>query len=150
MKVSKSVVTHTTDLWQNIIILRVGGQLPKTGSMTSIQFRELYACAVPNGKKTCVYLRPNLTSTKVDASGWPNETQVERNSKTCAELRVRLASGFIMHVLIMFYLCYVKQRCSETNLSWLILSMDVFYAPKQIVMKQKFRVNNLRKKNIQT
>ena len=40
----------------------------------------------PNGKKTCVYLRPNLTSTKVNASprkssqvnasGWPNETQV--------------------------------------------------------------------------
>ena len=58
-------------------------------------------------------------------------------------------SGFTVHVHvpIMFYLCYVKQRCSETNLGWLILSMDVFYAPKQIVMKQKFRVNNLRKKN---
>ena len=26
-------------------------------------------------KNTCVYLRPNLSSTKVDASGWPNETQ---------------------------------------------------------------------------
>ena len=30
-------------------------------------------------------------STQVDASGWPNETQVERKSKTCVDLRVRLA-----------------------------------------------------------
>ena len=33
--------------------------------------------------KTCVDLRTNLSSTKADASGWPNETQVERKSKTC-------------------------------------------------------------------
>ena len=50
----------------------------------------------PNGKKTCVYLHPNLSSTKVHASprkslqvhasGWSNETQVKN-------LR-RLASPF--------------------------------------------------------
>ena len=46
-------------------------------------------------KKTCVYLRPNLSSTKVNASGWPNETQVERKSKTCVDLRVRLARALL-------------------------------------------------------
>ena len=30
-------------------------------------------------------------SMQVDASGWPNETQVERKSKTCVDLLVRLA-----------------------------------------------------------
>ena len=30
---------------------------------------------------------------QVDASGWPNETQVERKSKTCVDWRVRLASA---------------------------------------------------------
>ena len=30
-------------------------------------------------------------SAQVDASGWPNETQVEHKSKTCVDLRVRLA-----------------------------------------------------------
>ena len=48
-------------------------------------------------------LRPNLSSTKVNASprklsqvhtsGWPNEKQVERKSQTCIDLR-RLASPF--------------------------------------------------------
>ena len=52
-------------------------------------------------KKTCVYLRPNVSSTKVnasphksmqvDASGWPNETQAERKFKTCVDLRLYLA-----------------------------------------------------------
>ena len=36
--------------------------------------------------KTCVDLRTNLSSTKVNESGWRNETQVERKSKTCFEL----------------------------------------------------------------
>ena len=30
-------------------------------------------------------------SSQVKASGWPNETQVDRKSKTCVDLRVRLA-----------------------------------------------------------
>ena len=30
-------------------------------------------------------------STQVVPSGWPNEAQVERKSKTCFDLRVRLA-----------------------------------------------------------
>ena len=34
--------------------------------------------------KTWVDLRTNLSSAKVNASGSPNETQVERKSKTCA------------------------------------------------------------------
>ena len=42
-------------------------------------------------KKTCVYLCPNLSSTKVNASRWPNKTQVELKSKICVNLRVRLA-----------------------------------------------------------
>ena len=32
----------------------------------------------------CVDLRRNLSSTKVNASGWPNETQVERNRRKLA------------------------------------------------------------------
>ena len=46
----------------------------------------------PNGEKlasTCVriWARPKSTqATKVNASGWPNETQVERKSKTCVDL----------------------------------------------------------------
>ena len=43
--------------------------------------------------KTCVDLPTNLSSTKVIASGWPNETHVELKSKTCVDLR-RLASPF--------------------------------------------------------
>ena len=48
--------------------------------------------------KNCVYLHPNLSltkvyasprkSTQVHASGWPNEMQVERKSKTCVYLWV--------------------------------------------------------------
>ena len=38
---------------------------------------------------------------QVDASGWPNETQVERKSKTCVDLRVRLARALhVIHALV--------------------------------------------------
>ena len=62
--------------------------------------------------KTCVYmyLRPNLSLTKINASphksmqvdltGWPNETQVELKSKTCVNLRVRLARALCILVKI--------------------------------------------------
>ena len=43
--------------------------------------------------KTCVDLRTNLSSTKVHASGWPNETQVERKLKAWVDLH-RIASPF--------------------------------------------------------
>ena len=61
-------------------------------------------------KNLCL-LVSNLNSTKVnasrhksmqvDASRWPNETQVELKSKTCADLRVRLAraSHCLVHYL---------------------------------------------------
>ena len=44
-------------------------------------------------------------SSQVHASGWPNETQVERKSKTCVDLRVRLASGFSFSVRVSFRFC---------------------------------------------
>ena len=63
----------------------------------------------PNGKNlasTCVeiWTRPKLTqvhasrrkSMQVDVSGWPNKTQVERKSKTCVDLRVRLARALAL------------------------------------------------------
>ena len=34
-------------------------------------------------------------SMQVDANGWPNETQVERKSKTCLDLRVSLARALV-------------------------------------------------------
>ena len=56
----------------------------------------------PNSKRlasTCgqIWARPKSTqvhaarrkSMQVDTSGWPNETHVERKSKTCVDLRVR-------------------------------------------------------------
>ena len=51
----------------------------------------------PNGEKlvsTCVRIWTRPKSTQVNASGWPNETQVERKSKTCIDLGVHLAIGF--------------------------------------------------------
>ena len=52
----------------------------------------------PNGlvcKKlasTCVRIWARPKSVQVDTSGWPNETQVERKSKTCIDL-LRLRAG---------------------------------------------------------
>ena len=43
--------------------------------------------------KMCVDFRTNLSSTKVNANVWPNETQVERKLKTYVDLRW-LASPF--------------------------------------------------------
>ena len=43
---------------------------------------------VERESKTCVDFAYEF---EVNTSGWPNETQVERKSKTCIDLRVRLA-----------------------------------------------------------
>ena len=54
-------------------------------------------------------------SSQVNASGWPNETQIERKSKTCVDLR-RLASpfgqGFKDSVLMP---CLHETRLREVN-----------------------------------
>ena len=63
--------------------------------------------------KNCVYLHPNLSltkvytsprkSTQVHASGWPNEMQVERKSKTCVYLWVCLARALKPFCFFFFY-----------------------------------------------
>ena len=51
---------------------------------------------------TCVDLRTNLNSTKVNDGGRPNEMQVKRKSKTCIDLQVRLASPKFRILFIVF------------------------------------------------
>ena len=60
----------------NLCRLALGGQTVKNLSLLASKF-EL-------DQSQC-------KSSQVDASGWPNETQVECKSKTCGDLRVRFA-----------------------------------------------------------
>ena len=63
-------------------------------------------CRLALGGQTVKNLCPiwaQPKSTQVHASGWPNETQVERKSQTCVDLRVCLARAlynllFIFHI----------------------------------------------------
>ena len=69
----------------------------------------LYCAWVAKRRKTCINLRTNLSSTKVHVrpsipSGWPNERQVERKSKTGVDLRVRMARAIHLAFLA-FNLC---------------------------------------------
>ena len=80
--------------------------------------------------KTCIYLRSNLSSTKVnesprksmqvDASGWPNETQVERRSKACMDLRVHLARALVSVFLFPFYFCV----CGSLSVTVLVFVLN--------------------------
>ena len=54
---------------------------------------------------TCVQIWAK--STKIIASGWPNETQVERKSKTCVDLR-RLVSPFGQDFRAIWHINYVS------------------------------------------
>ena len=47
-------------------------------------------------RRTKELSRDRPKSTQVNASGWPNETQVERRSNTCIDLRVRLARALVV------------------------------------------------------
>ena len=111
---------------------------------------------VAKQQKTCMYLRPNLSSTKVnasqrklmqvDASGWPNETQVERRSKACIDLRVHLARALVSVFLFPFYfsvcgslsvtvLVFVlKCACTSGDLCrlFLVIFFNFFIEPARI------------------
>ena len=55
---------------------------------------QLLTCAGWSNGKNLASTQVNASprkSLQVDASGWPNETQVQRKSKTCVDLGVRLA-----------------------------------------------------------
>ena len=65
-------------------------------------------------KVALTYLRTNLSSIEVNASGWPNETQVERESKTCVDLRVRLARALIYNTTFDIVLSYY--HCTKPDL----------------------------------
>ena len=60
--------------------------------------------------KNCFDLRMNLSSTKVNASGWSNEVQVERKSKACVDLR--LARALEKKCRVNYY--KVKTVCDST------------------------------------
>ena len=49
-------------------------------------------CQAREGIQSFIILSPGQTDSEVNTSGWPNETQVERKSRTCLDLRVRLAN----------------------------------------------------------
>ena len=74
----------------------------------------------PNGEKlasTCVRIWARPKSTQVNAGGWPNEIQAEHKSKTCADLWVRLASGFSLwtNLLVFIYSQLHSKSCDYPN-----------------------------------
>ena len=92
-QVSKTrTCVRTCDGWPNGFAIRLASsaKLQKTVNFTHTQM----TCDVT--VKNLRRLATNLSSTKstqVHASRWPNEMQVEQKLKTCADLRIRFASG---------------------------------------------------------
>ena len=76
-------------------------QFAKSRKFTHIQltYDQFVSTCVgwPNGEKlasTCVRIWARPKSTQVNTSEWPNETQVERKSKTSVDSRIRLARAW--------------------------------------------------------
>ena len=89
----------------------------------------------PNGETTCVDLRTNLSSTKqatqVNASGWPNETQIERKSKTYVDLgglANPFGQGLRLYLPRLFHeedpVCVICYLVSETKAGSILYFFD--------------------------
>ena len=86
-------------------------------------------------RSICLDLPTNLSSTKVNTSGWPNKTQVERKSKTCVNFSANPSYSWDVFLRCMEF-HKLLQKLTEnfsnnppTVVKWHI-SEDIFLSPR--------------------